>query len=331
MKYKVIVFSKRKEEKMSENKKHIILGAGGAIGNTLTNELISRKVKIKLVSRHGFVMEGTESAKSDLSNLESTKNVIEESSIVYLVAGLPYDYSIWKEQWFKIMRNVVDATKEKKARLIFFDNVYSYGKVNGPMTEETPYNPCSKKGELRTKLNQYLEEEIRGGDLKAIIARAADFYGPYSEKTSIPFILGIQNLAKGKKAQWLVDTKPTHSYTYTVDCGKSLYLLATTESAYNQVWHLPTARPPLTGDQFIQLAAEYLNTSPKTFLLKGWMIKLTGLFSKQVGELYEMLYQNKYDYIFDSSKFEKLFNFKPTPYEEGIKETIRFSKAAGII
>jgi nucleoside-diphosphate-sugar epimerase len=316
---------------MKENTKHIVLGAGGAIGNTLTNELKSKKEKIKLVSRRGTKLDGTESAKADLINLESTRNVIEVSSIVYLVAGLPYNYFIWEEQWFKIMRNVVEVCKENNARLIFFDNVYSYGSVNGPMTEETPYNPCSKKGELRTKLNQYLEEEIKKENFRGIIARAADFYGPYSEKTSVPFILGIQNLAKGRKAQWLVDTRPKHSFTYTVDCGKALYLLATNESAYNQVWHLPTASPPLTGNQFIQLAAEYLNTEPGTFLLKSWMIKLTGLFNKQIGELYEMLYQNKYDYIFDSAKFEKHFNFRPISYEEGIKETIRFAKASGII
>ncbi|MGA7836414.1 MAG: NAD-dependent epimerase/dehydratase family protein, partial [Ignavibacteriaceae bacterium] len=275
---------------MGNNIKHIILGAGGAIGNTLANELKSKGEKIKLVSRSGKSADGVETAKADLTKKDDTLGVIEDSSIVYLVVGLPYDYSIWEKQWFKIMQNVVEACKEKNARLIFFDNIYSYGKVDGAMTEETPYNPCSKKGELRAKLNQYLEDEMKAGNIKAIIARAADFYGPYSEKTSVPFILGIQNLAKGKKAQWLVDTKPKHSYTYTVDCGKALYLLATTDSAWNQVWHLPTAKPALTGDEFIKIAAENLNVKPEAMILKGWMIKLTGLFSKQIGELHEMLY-----------------------------------------
>jgi nucleoside-diphosphate-sugar epimerase len=316
---------------MSNNTKHIILGAGGAIGNTLSNELKLKGEKIKLVSRSGKSVDGFEATKADLTKKNETLSVIEDSSIVYLVVGLPYDYSIWEKQWFKIMQNVVEACEEKKARLIFFDNIYSYGKVDGPMTEETPYKPCSKKGELRAKLNHYLEDEMKKGNIKAIIARAADFYGPYSEKTSVPFILGIQNLAKGKKAQWLVDTKPKHSYTYTMDCAKALYLLATTESAWNQVWHLPTAKPVLTGDEFIKIAADNLNVKPSVFALKGWMIKLTGLFSKQIGELHEMLYQNKYDYIFESSKFEKEFNFKPTPYEEGIKETIRFAKSNSVI
>lgn len=31
-------------------------------------------------------------------------------------------------------------------------NVYMYGNVAGPMTENTPYAPCSKKGEIRTKI-----------------------------------------------------------------------------------------------------------------------------------------------------------------------------------
>jgi nucleoside-diphosphate-sugar epimerase len=38
-------------------------------------------------------------------------------------------------------------------------------------------------------------------------------------------------------------------------------------------------------------------------------------------ELGEMLYQNEFPYVFDSSKFEKAFQFKPTPYEEGIRQT----------
>ncbi|HSQ45033.1 MAG TPA: hypothetical protein VLM16_08560, partial [Ginsengibacter sp.] len=46
------------------------------------------------------------------------------------------------------------------------------------MTEATPYNPLSKKGELRAKIATQLMEEAKAGNLTAMIARAADFYGP---------------------------------------------------------------------------------------------------------------------------------------------------------
>jgi hypothetical protein len=45
------------------------------------------------------------------------------------------------------------------------------------------------------------------------------------------------------------------------------------------------------------------------------------LFDRTTAELYEMLYQYEFDYLFDSSKFEKAFHFQPTSYEEGIKAT----------
>lgn len=45
------------------------------------------------------------------------------------------------------------------------------------------------------------------------------------------------------------------------------------------------------------------------------------LFMPIIKELVEMMYHDR-DYVFDNSKFEKQFNFTPTPYLEGIKEII---------
>ncbi len=61
--------------------------------------------------------------------------------------------------------------------------------------------------------------------------------------------------------------------------------------------------------------------------MKKLMVKIGGLFITMVKEAYEMLYQNEFDYEFDSTKFEKRFNFTPTSYQNGIKETIDFYKS----
>ncbi len=311
--------------------KHIILGAGGAIGNVLAGELLARNEFVRLVSRQGREMPGAESLKADLTNAADVIHAVEESSVVYLLAGLPYRISVWREQWPIIMQNTISACKARKAKLIFFDNVYMYGKVNGAMTEDTPYNPCSRKGEVRAKIASTLISEYRAGNINAIIARAADFYGPFGEKSSVPFFLVIQRLAHDKKAQWMGNAETKHSFTYTGDCGKALYLLATTPDAANQVWHLPTAKPPLTGKEFIEIAAESLGKKPDFSIMGKLMIRAGGLFDGTVRELYEMLYQSEYDYVFDSSKFERRFAFIPTPYRTGIKESIEHFKRRGII
>ena len=307
---------------MGNQTKHILLGAGGAIGSTLANELLANNESVKLVSRSEHILHNTESAKADLTILNDVNNVVEENSIVYLLAGLQYNINIWRELWPKIMTNTIEACKSKNARLIFFDNVYSYGKVNGIMTEQTSFNPCSKKGEVRAKLNKQLLDEMINNNITAMITRAADFYGPYSDKGSIPYNLVFKNLANSKRAQCLASVKTKHSYTYVPDCGKALYLLSKTDSAFNQTWHMPTANPVLTNEEFIKIVAQKLEVEPKYMLLKKWMIKLTGIFNGTIKEIYEMLYQNEFDYIFDSSKFEKQFNFTPTPYEKGIEDTI---------
>lgn len=46
--------------------KHTILGAGGVIGNALTDELLKQQQTVRLVSRSGIVREGTKTVKADL-------------------------------------------------------------------------------------------------------------------------------------------------------------------------------------------------------------------------------------------------------------------------
>ncbi len=306
--------------------KHIIFGAGGAIGTVLTNELIAKNKSVKLVSRSGHSMPPAESLKADLTKFDEVKNAVEENSVVYLTAGLKYNLKIWQANWMNIMRNTVEACKAKRAKLIFFDNIYALGKVNGKMTEDSPINPCSKKGEVRAKLIEYLQSEIKSKNLDIIIARSADFYGPYAPASSIPNILIIDRMLKGKKPQWFVNANTKHSFTYTEDCGKALYLLAKDEKSFNQIWHLPTASPAITARHFIEIAAKILDTPAKLMVMPKWMIKLGGLYDSTIKELYEMLYQNEFDYEFDSTKFAKYFSSNPISYETGIERTINFYK-----
>ena len=53
-----------------------------------------------------------------------------------------------------------------------------YGRVNGVMTESTPYNPCNRKGEVRARIATTFMDEVTRWALRGAIVRAADFYGP---------------------------------------------------------------------------------------------------------------------------------------------------------
>jgi len=298
-----------------------ILGAGGAISNELVKLLAARQHPFRLVGRNPRAVPGaTETVAADLSSSEQTIRAVSGSDVVYLLVGLKYDHKTWAEQWPRVMANAIEGCKRAGAKLVFFDNVYMYGKVNGPMTEETAFNPCSKKGEIRAKIASSLIREWQAGSLTAMIARAADFYGP-DTRNGVPNVLVFEPFAKGQKASWLVNDSVPHTYTYTVDAAQSLLMLVASDAAWNQTWHLPTTPNPPTGKEFIAMAAKEMGVPPRYRVLRRPVLRLVGLFNPTVGESYEMLYQSDSPYLFDSSKFAKAFGFSGTPYVEGIRAT----------
>jgi nucleoside-diphosphate-sugar epimerase len=176
-----------------------ILGAGGAIGSELVKQLAGRKLRIRLVGRNPKMISGAaEVVAADLSDRDATIKATSGSSVAFLVAGLKYDLKLWREVWPRIMQNTIEAAKRAKARLVFLDNVYMYGKVNGVMTEDTPFHPSSKKGEVRAQIATMLLNEMKNGSLTTLIARAADFYGP-NTPTGIPNVLVLDSMAKGRR------------------------------------------------------------------------------------------------------------------------------------
>jgi len=304
-----------------------ILGSNGVIGKGLSEYLPKYTDKIRLVSRNPKkINPSDEIFPADITNREQTLKAVENSNVVYLTVGLKYDINVWRKFWPIIMQNAIDACEKYNSKLVFFDNVYSYGKVDGWMKEDTPYKPISEKGKVRAKIANMLMDEIKNGSLKGMIVRAADFYG----LNALSFVnaMVLDNFKAGKKAMWLSNNKVKHSMTYITDAAKATAILGNTEDAYNQIWHLPTDKNALTGKEFIEIAAKEFGVAPKYTVLKNWVLRMVGMFNKTIKESNEMLYQNEFDYLFDSSKFDKRFDFKTTTYEEGIKETVKAMKSS---
>jgi nucleoside-diphosphate-sugar epimerase len=301
----------------------VILGSGGAIGNDLAKELKNYTDKIRLASRNPKRLnDDDELVKCDLTNANDVDEAVRGCNVAYLTAGLPYRIKNWQEQWPLIMKNTIAACKKHKAKLVFFDNIYMYNpeKLN-PMTEETEISPVSKKGKVRAEIAQMVLDDIKTGKLEALIARAADFYGPGITNSVFNEVV-FKNLKSGKKANWFCSLNYLHNFTFTPDAAKATALLGNTESAFNQVWHLPTAAP-LTGKQWIEKVAKELGVEPKTQVASKFIIQLMGIFNPIMKEFVEMLYQWDRDYKFDSSKFETVFNLKPTPIDDAIKQIIK--------
>jgi len=301
-----------------------ILGANGTIAQELSKYLPGYTNQIRQVSRNPKkVNTSDEIRQADLLDYNQTEKAVEGSEVVYLLAGLKYDAKTWGEQWPKVMRNTLDACKKHNSKLVFFDNVYAYGYVQGIMTEDTPFNPISKKGEVRARVATMLLDEIKKGNIQGIIVRAADFYGPGAH-LSLTFSTVTERLKAGKSPQWIGNPKKIHSFTYTPDAGKTVAMLGNTPSAINQTWHALTSKEKITGKDYVRMACESVGRPYKGVSgLPKFGVRILGLFVPVLGEFVEMMYQFENDFIFDSSKAEAALGINATGYKEGIAATLK--------
>jgi nucleoside-diphosphate-sugar epimerase len=301
-----------------------ILGSGGAIATELAKALPKYTDNIRLVSRNPQAINDTDQTLSaDLLDPIEVLKAVQGSEIVYVTIGFPYQLKIWRENWPKFIRSVIDACAQEKCKLVFFDNIYMYDVAYlGDLTEETPFNPPSKKGQIRAQIAEMIIQAYESGKINGLIARCADFYGPGIKQTSVLTETVFKPFSQGKKATWMGSVDHPHSFTYTPDAGKATALLGNTPEAYNQTWHLPTSAEPFTGKDYMAVIAKEMGTKDNYMTIPKFLIQVMGFFDPLMRELPEMTYQYTNEYFFNSSKFEQYFNSKPTPYLQGIKEVV---------
>ncbi len=303
--------------------KVVVLGANGNIGKSASNELRTMGYSLTQVSRNPVQTNPSDQIVSaDLLDRNQVFQAVEGARTVLLTAGLTYSAPIWEAQWPVVMRNTLDACIASGARLAFFDNIYALDpRAMSHLTEETPLDPYSRKGKVRKQILDMLWAEVQAGKLKALVARAADFYGPNATNSLVTELI-LKRMLQGKSPQWIYSGKVKHSFTYIPDAGKALALLSTKDEAYNQTWNLPTDSAYPSVEALVGMLNELGGTKAKLQVLPGFLVGLFGLFIPPMRELPELKEQTAGDYCFDSSKIERVYGLKPTPILEGLKASL---------
>jgi len=195
-----------------------------------------------------------------------------------------------------------------------------YAPTSQPMTEDLPSAPVTRKGRVRKQLAETLMAAHTQGRVRAAIGRATDFYSP-GVVTSAMGERFFTALLGGKRVEWLGDLDQPHAMTVVDDFARLLITLGSCEEALGQVWHVPTAEP-LTGRQYIALAAESASVMARPTVLSALLVRLVGLFNPLLREVGEMLYEFNAPYLIDGSKYQRAFGSTPTPHGEGMRQTV---------
>ncbi len=301
-----------------------ILGASGQIAVELARELSSSHTdELRLVSRNPAKVNPADTLlPADLLDADQAAKAIKGSSIVYFTAGLPPDTRLWEQQFPRMLKNALEATRAANAKFVYFDNTYMYPQNDRLLTEDAPFQPVGRKGQVRAAMASMVLQEMARGDIPVLIGRAPEFYGP-GKTQSITNSLVLDNLKAGKTPRVPVRDDTLRTLIWTPDASRALGLLGNTADAYGQTWHLPCDDQRLTYKELVGLAAQMQGKAPSYKVLGKWTLLAASLVSSQVRELRELLPRYAYDNLFDSSKFKQRFpEFEVTTYRQGLEQVL---------
>ncbi len=305
--------------------RHIVLGAAGPAGRSVVaalQEKVASGLDAEIVTAGrrdaGEWGEAVTYRRIDLRDREATTRGVADCTHVYLCVGLPYDVKVWRREWPLVMGNVIAGCEAAGALLVFLDNVYMYGPrpLSRPFDESHPQEPPSRKGEVRKEIAAMALDAHRQGRVRAVIGRAADFYGPGVQNSAL-YISFLERMVAGKAPMGLAPPEVPHTYTYVPDIGPALVALAGADDAWGAAWHLPVSEA-VTMEEVCGRFNTLLNTDFSYRQAPRLFLKAMGLFVTPVGELMEMLYQFDDPYIVDDGAFRRRFPDVPTTsFEEG--------------
>ena len=304
---------------MNERNLHVVLGTG-PLGLAVASHLAARGDRVRAANRAGRadLPEGVEVVGADVAVAADAKRACAGAAVVYHCANPPY--ARWSELHPPLMDAVIEGSAAAGSRLVFGDNLYAYGPVDGPLTEDLPYLATGPNGRTRARIAETLMRAHESGRVRATIGRGSDFFGPHAHLSTVGDRVFARAL-EGKPAQVLGNPEVPHTATYIEDFARALVTLAEQDEALGEVWHVPNAET-VTARRFVQMVFEAAGHPPRLRPAPRWGIAMAALFNPTLRAVKEQLYQSEGPWVVDSSKFERAFGWRATPLPEAIRATV---------
>ena len=305
---------------------HVVFGAAGAIGGAVVGELLREGRSVRAVSRGGRAPEGAQGVAADVADPAEAVAAAADAAVVYHCASPPY--TKWPQLFPPLTRSILGAAESSGAKLVFADNLYAYGPVDGRLREDLPAIARGRKGRVRAGMADELLGAHRDGRARVAIGRASDYYGPHGTG-SVAGDTVFGRILAGKKPQWPGRLDQPHTFQFLPDIARGLLVLADHRQADGQVWHLPAAEP-LTAQQFFDMVAQAAGRPVPVHasVASPALLAAAGVFSPLLREMRETGYQFRAPFVIDSSKFDAAFGrLEPTPHSDAVEQTVTWYRS----
>ncbi len=297
----------------------LVIGAG-AVGTATAGLLAERGDEVRLVTRSGGGPEhpAIERVAADATDGDALAQLAAGATAIYSCAGPAYPR--WATDWPPLAAGLLRAAETSGAVLVTTGNLYGYGAVDGPMTEDLPLRPNSEKGRVRVRIWEQALAAHRAGRIRTAEVRGSDYLG--AGAVSPMTVLVLPKVLVGKRASVPADLDAPHSWTYTGDVARTLVAVASDESSWGRAWHVPTGPPRSFGEvaaratELAGLPGPLLSAMPYPVLWIG------GLFDPMARAVRETQYQFREPFVLDSTAATEAFGISPAALDDVLRETI---------
>ena len=309
----------------------VVLGATGGLGHWVVEKLLSQKGQVRVLVRTPSKLkqfsnvERLEVIEGDASRIDDVKRAIEGASHVYYCVNVPYPD--WRLKAIPLLQTTITAAREKETKIVFPGNVYVYGHARSEFVGEAhPWATHTRKGELRIRMEQMLNDAWNSDKVPYTVVRFPDFYGPWV--TNELYAPIFRNALLGKPITWYGKLDIPIEFAYIEDAAEALVMAGVGSSTNGESYNVPGAGVS-TPREWLQLVCSIAGTKANIRTVPKFMIALAGITNSMAREFYEMIYLKTERLILDGTKFKKKFGTIPAaPYKDGIKETLDWFRDA---
>jgi nucleoside-diphosphate-sugar epimerase len=310
--------------------KPVLLGATGAVGESIAAELRKRGESYRAIGRDRASLERTfgsdplaEIAVWNPDDASSVRAALRGADAIVYLVGVPYNHF---ELHPVLMRQTLDAAiAEGVGQMLLVGTVYPYGRAQQtPAREDHPREPHTFKGKMRKQQEDLLLEADAAGKIRGTVLRLPDFYGPRVKNS---FLDGVFNAAaKGGTANLIAPIDRPHQFVYVPDVAPVVLDLLRHPEAHGRWWHL-AGDGTASMQEIVAMVGQLAGKPIKTRAVGLGMVRVIGLFQPIMRELVEMNYLLTDPFIMDDSALRALLgNVKTTPLEEGLRQSLEAAR-----
>lgn len=308
-----------------------VFGGSGGMGQYVVRELYRKGYRVRVVARSEEKIKkrlhdvDVEVLTGDAMDPRLTRRACEDSSLVFHSIGFPY--LEWEEKQFPVMESLLKGASGDGRTFVLVHSIHSYGIPNSnPVSEDHPTRPKTKKGKIRLKMEQMLQEAHDHGDVQGVIVRFPDFYGPHATNSYMDYI--VSTALKKKKIHWIGPLEVKREYIYVPDGAKALVELALSGKAGGEAWNI--GGQEVSGTKILDTIGKILDKDLSGKSIPKWMLQMMGWFNPNMKEMVELFYLYEDRFVLDCTKYEKRMGRIPvTPLDQGIQETLRAKRDWG--